>query len=328
MSAQIELRGICKSFTVREKQKDNKALFGGFAKRQKRVVDAIKDISFSIESGELVGYIGPNGAGKSTTVKVISGILTPEKGSCQILGKIPWKDRVNYVGQLGVVFGQRSQLWWDVPAEDSFWLLREIYGIKMSDYKERLKELGAALDFAHLLKTPVRQLSLGQRMRCEVAAALLHRPKILFLDEPTIGLDAVSKLSLRAFLKEENRKHGVTMILTTHDMGDVEALCTRIMTIGHGQLLFDGSLKELKGRFSKLRCMKLRLRESAALPELPMVERTEREGELYVLWFDAAKIAPHALLAKIAETAEIQDITVEEQDIDQVIAGMYKEMSL
>ena len=189
--AQIRLEHIGKRFTVYERPPGRFGALKGLVKRQKRIVRALEDVSFSIEEGELVGYIGPNGAGKSTTAKVMSGILTPEEGSCTILGRTPWKQRVAHVSQIGVVFGQRSQLWWDVPVSDSFELLRDIYGVAEGNYRRRLSELADILELSALLKTPVRQLSLGQRMRCEVAAALLHQPRILFLDEPTIGLDAV-----------------------------------------------------------------------------------------------------------------------------------------
>jgi ABC-2 type transport system ATP-binding protein len=190
------------------------------------------------------------GAGKSTTVKVMSGILTPDGGECRICGRVPWRERVAHVSGIGVVFGQRSQLWWDVPVGDSFRLLKDIYNIPAGQYGERLRELSEALEIGQLLKTPARQLSLGQRMRCELAAALLHRPKILFLDEPTIGLDAVSKLALRAYLKEENRRSGVTILLTTHDMDDIEALCSRVMVIGRGRKLYDGPMQTLREKYT------------------------------------------------------------------------------
>lgn len=224
-------------------------LKGAFA-RTVREIQALDGIGFEIGEGEMVGYIGPNGAGKSTTVKVMSGILTPDGGACRICGRIPWKERVAHVSQIGVVFGQRSQLWWDVPVGDSFRLLKDIYAIPLGRFKERLAGLAEALDIGKLLKTPARQLSLGQRMRCELAAALLHSPKILFLDEPTIGLDAVSKLALRAFLKEENERSGVTILLTTHDMDDIEALCSRVMVIGRGKLLYDGALQILREKYA------------------------------------------------------------------------------
>ncbi len=247
--SQIRLQGIRKHFTVYERPEGKWSLLKGAFVRVPRQVRALDDISFSVDQGELVGYIGPNGAGKSTTVKVMSGILVPDGGQCLINGRVPWKARTAHVQEIGVVFGQRSQLWWDVPVDDSFSLLRDIYDIPEAQYQARKKELVSALDVAAILKTPARQISLGQRMRCELIAALLHSPKILFLDEPTIGLDAVSKLALRAFLKQENKNSGVTVLLTTHDMDDIEALCSRVMVIGHGQLLYDGALSRLKDQY-------------------------------------------------------------------------------
>ena len=249
--AQIQLYRIQKSFKVYERPEGRWGLLKGAFIRTAHMVQALDEISFEIGEGELVGYIGPNGAGKSTTVKVMSGILTPDGGECQICGRIPWKDRTRHVSDIGVVFGQRSQLWWDVPVADSFSLLKDIYAIPEAQYRSRLDALLDALDAEAFLKTPVRQLSLGQRMRCELIAALLHSPRILFLDEPTIGLDAVSKLALRSFLKEENRRSGVTILLTTHDMDDIEALCSRVMVIGRGRLLYDGRLEGLTKRYAQ-----------------------------------------------------------------------------
>lgn len=246
----IELNQIHKTYKVHERPEGKWSVLRGAFIRNTKIVQALKGISFSANQGELVGLIGPNGAGKSTTVKIMSGILTPDSGACKIHNRVPWKERKAHVADIGVVFGQRSQLWWDVPISDSFRLLRDIYDVSEKDFTARIRELAKALDIEHLLKTPTRQLSLGQRMRCEIAAALLHRPKLLFLDEPTIGLDAVSKLALRAFLKEENKQTGVTVLLTTHDMDDVEALCSRVMVIGHGQLLYDGGFDGLKTRYA------------------------------------------------------------------------------
>ncbi|ASA19738.1 ABC transporter [Paenibacillus donghaensis] len=257
LQMQIILKDIRKTFKVYKRPEGKWGLLKGAFMRNVTHVEALGGIGFKIAEGELVGYIGPNGAGKSTTVKVMSGILTPDSGECTIMGKVPWKNRVEHVSRIGVVFGQRSQLWWDVPVADSFDVLRDIYAIPLGDYKTRLTELTATLGVEALLKTPVRQLSLGQRMRCELVAALLHRPSILFLDEPTIGLDAVSKLALRSFLKEENRQYGVTMVLTTHDMDDIEALCERVMVIGHGQLLYDGRLDGLQEKYAPEVIMKV-----------------------------------------------------------------------
>lgn len=219
-----------------------KALFH----REYEEIHALSDVSFSIRDGEMVGYIGPNGAGKSSTIKILSGILTPDSGTVTVDGRIPYKNRMEHVKEIGVVFGQRSQLWWDVPVIDSFELLRDIYSIPKKTYRDNLDELTELLDLAELLRAPVRQLSLGQRMRCEIAASLLHQPRILFLDEPTIGLDAVSKLAVRDFILKQNRIHGTTVLLTTHDMQDIEALASRIILIGKGRILMDGSLEDIK----------------------------------------------------------------------------------
>jgi ABC-2 type transport system ATP-binding protein len=242
----IKLEGINKTFRVAKRNSGFgnavKALFS----REYTDVHALRDVSFTIGDGEMVGYIGPNGAGKSTTIKIMCGVLTPDSGSCRINGRVPWKERLNHVREIGVVFGQRSQLWWDVPVIDSFELIRAIYKVDAAAYEKILTELTELLELSEILKTPARNLSLGQRMRCEIAASLLHNPKTLFLDEPTIGLDAVSKLAVRSFIKKLNEEHGTTVILTTHDMLDIEALTQRILLIGKGSVLWDGNLDELK----------------------------------------------------------------------------------
>ncbi len=326
--SQIVLESIGKTFRVSQRPKGPfGALRGAFA-RQYREVKALDEISFSIDEGELVGYIGPNGAGKSTTVKVISGILVPDRGRCQVMGRVPWRERTAHVAQIGVVFGQRSQLWWDVPVLDSFELLRDIYRVPEGDYRQRLDDLTAILEIAGLLQTPVRQLSLGQRMRCELAAALLHGPRILFLDEPTIGLDAVSKLALRGFLKELNRKHNVTMILTTHDMADIETLCQRVMVIGHGRLLYDGSLSGLKRQYNPERRIRAKLADTCSLQQLPGATRIEmREGEISV-YFRPEQVQAQEIISALAATCPLLDLVVEDQNIEEMIARMYREMSL
>lgn len=242
---------LCKSFVVRKKREKGALL------REKETVHALKDVSFEIEKGELVGYIGPNGAGKSTTVKILSGILVPDSGMVRVGGRTPWENRKEHVSHIGVVFGQRTQLWWDVPLLDSYSLLKDIYRVPEEKYRKRLDELTEALQLGDLLRTPLRLLSLGQRMRAELCGSLLHSPELLFLDEPTIGLDAVSKLSLRDFLLWENKERGTTILLTTHDMEDIAALCSRVMVIGHGSKLYDGGLQEMITKYDEKRTMQV-----------------------------------------------------------------------
>lgn len=242
----IQVEHLRKTFRVAKRS----AGFGNAVKalfsREYEEIRALDDVTFRIEDGETVGYIGPNGAGKSSTIKILSGILTPDSGVCFVDGRIPWKNRQAHVAQIGVVFGQRSQLWWDVPVIDSFELIRDIYAVPEATYKRNLRDLTDLLSLTELLKTPARSLSLGQRMRCEIAASLLHDPHILFLDEPTIGLDAVSKLAVRDFILDMNRTRGTTVILTTHDMQDVEALAKRVILIGKGRILLDGTLDDIR----------------------------------------------------------------------------------
>lgn len=248
----IKVEHVCKTYKVSKREAGFKAACKALFNKRYEEVKALEDISFTINDGEMVGYIGPNGAGKSSTIKILSGILVPDSGICEIDGCVPWKQRIAHVKNIGVVFGQRSQLWWDVPVIDSFELLKDIYSINESDYRHSVEELTHLLNLSEILKTPTRQLSLGQRMRCEIAASLLHQPKILFLDEPTIGLDAVSKLAVRDFIKKMNETHKTTVILTTHDMQDIEALTNRIILIGKGKILMDGSIEDIKKIHSNL----------------------------------------------------------------------------
>ena len=242
----ITMEHVCKSYRIAKRNAGFKEACKALFRREYEVIQALNDVSFTIGDGEMVGYIGPNGAGKSSTIKILSGILTPDSGTVLVDGRIPHRNRIEHVSRIGVVFGQRSQLWWDVPVIDSFELLKDIYSISETDYKESLEELTELLNLGELLRSPARQLSLGQRMRCEIAASLLHRPRILFLDEPTIGLDAVSKLAVRDFILRQNQIHKTTVILTTHDMQDIEALASRILLIGRGKILMDGTLEDIK----------------------------------------------------------------------------------
>ncbi len=247
---QILVERLAKSYFVSERAP---GLFGavkGLLHRRRRRIAALTDVSFSLERGELLGFIGPNGAGKSTTIKILSGILRPDGGRVEVDGLVPYDDRIRHVARIGVVFGQRTQLWWDLPVADGFELLRDIYRVDRAAYARSRDELVSMLRLDHLLDQPVRQLSLGQRMRAEIAAALLHAPSILFLDEPTIGLDAPSKLAVREFVKRLNRERGVTVLLTTHDMHDIDALAERVIVIGHGRVLADGTFDSLRAQIA------------------------------------------------------------------------------
>ncbi len=318
----IDVRELRKTFTIRKKREKGK-LF-----REKDTVEALKGVSFTVEKGELVGYIGPNGAGKSTTVKILSGILTPNGGEATVGGRVPWKERKEYVRHIGVVFGQRSQLWWDVPIDDSFSLLKDIYWIPETDYRNRLKEMTEALQLGDLMRTPLRQLSLGQRMRAELCGSLLHRPELLFLDEPTIGLDAVSKLALRDFLQWENKENGTTIMLTTHDMEDIAALCPRVMVLGHGQKLFDGKLPELLRRFDTTRTVEVRYDGETPELKLPEGTVTERNGADFRITYAPAEIPTAKMMAILQEAGNIREMTVQPENIDHLIAAMYREMDL
>ncbi len=320
----ITVEHISKSFRVARRSGGMKEAVKALWKRQYDTVRALDDISFAIGDGEMVGYIGPNGAGKSSTIKVLSGILTPDSGRCEIDGRCPWKDRTRHVREIGVVFGQRSQLWWDVPVIDSFELLRDIYRVPQAEYRRNLDELVELLNLAQIVKTPTRQLSLGQRMRCEIAASLLHSPKILFLDEPTIGLDAVSKLAVRSFIRELNQRRGTTVLLTTHDMQDIEALASRVILIGKGKILLDGALESLKKQFSGGKI--LRIEYQGETPELPDGLCWQEKGENHgVLLLTPELLSVSEAISSLSAQVELRDVSVEETPIDEIVANLYRE---
>ena len=343
----IEAKGLSKVYTRHSAPKT-----GGISRLWKRDVQripALTDASFSIERGELVGLIGPNGAGKSTTVKLLTGILTPTEGTCTVDGRTPWQNRREHVRHLGAVFGQRTQLWWDVPIRDSFLLLRDIYALDKGQWQRRLDELVDALELSEFLHAPLRQLSLGQRMRAELCGSLLHEPALLFLDEPTIGLDAVSKLKLRAFLKEENRTRGTTILLTTHDMEDMLALCTRVMVLGHGRLLYDGALDALLKRYDTVHTLRVVYEDAPNLSGIPTEITRDgsatlrvisdgvagekpvtitRDGDAYILTYEPARLPTSDLLPKVLSAGRVREMTLKEQNVDELIARMYKEMAL
>jgi ABC-2 type transport system ATP-binding protein len=320
----ILVEDLRKSYKVSERSAGTLGAIAGLARRRTRVVHALDGVSFSMDQGELVGYIGPNGAGKSTTVKVLAGILVPDSGRVEVMGRVPWKSRIENVARIGVVFGQRTQLWWDLPVIESFELLRDIYKVDGGEYARGLEELASLLELGPLLGTPVRQLSLGQRMRCDLAASLLHAPELLYLDEPTIGLDAVSKLAVRDFVRRKNRERGITVILTTHDMDDIEALCTRLIMIHQGAILYDGSLEGLRGKVSAERQLTIDLRDASMEIACPEALSVFQEGPRVRIRFDPRATPAAELIARLAARYPVADLTVEAMPIEEVVARVYR----
>src|SRR4051812_28038557 len=309
---QILVEQLAKTYRIAERDPGILGAVKGLVRRRHRTVDALVDVSFSLDAGELLGFIGPNGAGKSTTIKILSGILHPDRGRVLVDGLVPWEDRIRHVARIGVVFGQRTQLWWDLPVNDGFALLRDIYRVDPVRFTRTRDELVALLHLERLLDQPVRQLSLGQRMRAEIAAALLHEPDIVFLDEPTIGLDAPSKLAVRDFVRRANRERGTTVLLTTHDMHDIEALARRVIIIGHGRVLADSPVEALRAQVMAERRLVVDLAQDAELPgQVEGARVPSRDGQTLVLDFDPAVTAAPALIARIAGAHAVEDIRLE-----------------
>lgn len=319
----IEVEELSKTFRIAERQSGAWGAFRGLVQRRHREARALDRVSFSIRQGELVGYIGPNGAGKSTTVKILSGIMLPDSGRCLVGGRVPWKERLEHVRRIGVVFGQRTQLWWDLPVVESFELLRDIYTVPRKQYAATLDELIRLLDLTPLLDTPVRQLSLGQRMRCDLAAALIHSPTLLFLDEPTIGLDAVSKIAVRNFIRRLNRERGVTVILTTHDMDDIEALCSRVLVVGDGRILSDGTLDSLRAGVTRKRWLTVDLQDPEQAVSDVHARVIQREGRRVRLAFDPEVVTPAALIARVTASHAVVDLFVQCPPIEEIVARIY-----
>lgn len=328
MSKIIQFNNICKNFKISAKKKTKNFLKNLFL-RDHKTIEALKDVSFEIEEGDIVGYIGPNGAGKSTTIKIMSGILTPTSGECNIMGFTPWKNRKQYVKNIGVVFGQRSQLWWDVPIIDSFELLKDIYKIPDKEYNETLNELIETLNLKELLNRPLRQLSLGQKMKCELAGSLLHRPKILFLDEPTIGLDAVTKLSVREFIKDINKKWGTTIILTTHDMSDIEALTNKIILIGRGQILYKGSFTAIKHKYDNIKVIEVEFKQEYKNIKFDGYEVVSHNKNMAVLKnLPTTTFHTTDFINEISKKYEVVDFSVKSISVDEILAKLYAELKL
>jgi ABC-2 type transport system ATP-binding protein len=315
---------LLKTYRISERDPGVMGALRGLLHRRHRTVEALSGVSFELQRGELLGFIGPNGAGKSTTIKILAGILRPDGGRVEIDGRDPFMDRERHVARIGVVFGQRTQLWWDLPVGDGFDLLRDIYRVDPQRYRRTRDELVALLHLERVLDQPVRQLSLGQRMRAEIAAALLHEPDILFLDEPTIGLDAPSKLAVRDFVRRANRERGTTVLLTTHDMHDIEALAKRVIVIGHGRVLADSPVEALRAQVMAERRLVVDFAQGAALPsEVPGATVHARDGQTLSLDFDPAVTSAPALIARIAADHAVEDIRLEGLAIEAVIARFY-----
>jgi ABC-2 type transport system ATP-binding protein len=336
--AGIRVRDLTKTFWVARHRRGALGSLRGLVDRSGREVQAVAGISFDLAPGEIVGYVGPNGAGKSTTIKMLTGILVPSAGEATVAGLTPWRERKALARRIGVVFGQRTQLWWDLPLIESLDLLRHVYGVSAARHGENMRELRTLLDLDPFLETPVRQLSLGQRMRGDLAAALLHDPAILYLDEPTIGLDVVAKARVREFLQRINRERGVTIILTTHDLADVEHLCRRMIIIDHGRLIYDGGIEEIRRRFGTHRTLIVDLEagdadapdDSQCLvpPEMiddDRVTMIRSDGPRYWLRFDRDRVNPAELIAAVASAHEVRDVAIEEPAIEDIVRRIYEE---
>jgi ABC-2 type transport system ATP-binding protein len=320
----IEVQSLSKHFKVPVRKQGRLSALRNLVNLERTAKVAVDEVSFSIERGEMVGYVGPNGAGKSTTIKMLTGILTPSSGHAYVNGMVPHRDRKRLAFQIGVVFGQKTQLWWDVPVIESLRLLKEIYKIPTHRYRANLELFHELLDLHEFINTPVRQLSLGQRMRSDLAAALLHSPHILFLDEPTIGVDVVAKERFRTFIQELNREKKVTVMLTTHDMSDIEKVCQRMMIIDNGQIIYDGAIAGMKEKLAPHRVLVVDFPEQA--PELNVggAQVVERDGRRVKLRFDRRQTTASALIAALAAQHSIRDISVEEPEIEEVVRGLYQ----
>lgn len=327
----IEVEHLCKTFTVSRRDGGMKQALSALFHREKETIHALDDVSFRIDDGEMVGYIGPNGAGKSSTIKVMSGILTPDSGICRINGLVPWKQRREHVSRIGVVFGQRSQLWWDIPVTDSFALIKDIYRISDGVYQKNLSRLTEMLSLQEILRTPARQLSLGQRMRCEIAASLLHDPAVLFLDEPTIGLDAVSKLAVRDFIRQLNREKATTIILTTHDTQDIEALAGRIILIGKGRILMDGDTERFRQQLSPVRTVMVSARQFVDIPLPDGVRLVQKQGEnggRLTFTVNTEKVPIPQLIGLLSSHLEMYDLSVENVSMDELVLSLYRKYQI
>jgi len=319
----IIVEHLTKNFTTVEKEKGLWGSIKSIIAPQKKNIQALKKISFSIDEGELVGFIGPNGAGKTTTLKILSGLLYPSAGFVQVLGHDPWHRKPEYLKNISLVMGQKNQLWWDLPAEDAFELNKEIFEISDRQYKQNLDELVSILDVGKILKTPIRKLSLGQRMRLELVSSLLHRPKILFLDEPTLGLDLIAQQKMRDFIYEYNKKFGATIMLTSHNMSDLVNLAKRVIVIAKGEIIFDGDLTELVDNYAEHKTIKLRLAKETNLKELEKIGKVTKVDFPQVVMAIPREVAAVAS-AEILQNFPIADLNVEEESVEEIIRKVFK----
>lgn len=314
----VELR---KSFRVHRRQSSGLLRM---VRRESVDVEAVAGVSFQVAAGEMVGYVGPNGAGKSTTIKMLTGILQPSSGRVSVDGLDPARQRLEVARRIGVVFGQRSQLWWDLPLRESFELLRHIYRVSAADYRQRLGYLAEVLELGPFMESPVRELSLGQRMRGDLTAALLHAPPVLFLDEPSIGLDVVAKARIRELLAQINRDQGVTMLLTTHDMADIERLCKRMLIIDHGRVIYDGGVEAIRAQHGDERTVVVDLEEAAPPLQLPGTVVTRTDGPRQWLRFRRSETTAAQVVAAVAASARLRDLTIEEPAVEDIVRGIYE----
>ncbi len=324
----IRVEHLNKHFSVAERADGMMGALRNAVVRRTKTIRAVDDLTFEIQRGELVGYLGPNGAGKSTTIKMLTGLLVPTSGEIEINGFIPWRQRSHYVATIGAVFGQRTTLWWDLPVVDSLNLLRHVYRIPEALFQHNLAEFRRILELDEFISSPVRSLSLGQRMRADLCAAMLHDPVLLYLDEPTIGLDVVAKERIREFIRHINRERGATILLTTHDLQDVEKLCDRVMIIDHGRLLFDGALNELLTRFGAKRELVVDMAESYPTLHIEGAEVVEHEGLRATFQFDRSSVSASELIGRISARYRIQDLSVREPEIEATIRRIYQERLL
>lgn len=330
----IYVNDLKKEFKKAIKEPGLKGSIKALFKPKNEIIKAVDGISFHVDKGEILGFIGPNGAGKSTVIKMLTGILTPTSGTCEINGYIPQKDRQKYVKEIGVVFGQRTQLWWDLALRETYAVLKEIYNVPDDEYKKRMAFLNEVLELDEFISSPVRTLSLGQRMRADIAASLLHNPKVLFLDEPTIGLDVVVKDNIRHAIQKINAEEGTTVILTTHDLADIELLCNRIVMIDKGKKVFDGQISDLKREFGQMRDLQFELSDLNDINKLDYISRfdvteedvtSKSEGALVSVRFNSDKITVEDMLSYTLSKVHVKDINLKDADIEEIIRRLYRQ---